>query len=190
MAVYGSLALRFALVWCLICIVSMVRYILQGWFGFRGAHANVWLKLDLRGLLYCLEKVEYAKVEIPSNEHIVELKRIVQSHHKLDGFCFESCADLDEQSMYYNGWKRNHYITNLFVFSTGGRCIMMVLNAPGSLHNSTLAEWGGVYDGLEEIYRRTGAKCCVDSAFMASNNKFLINSAQNFNPVDTPVDLL
>jgi DDE superfamily endonuclease len=103
---------------------------------------------------------------------------------------FESTTDLDEQSMYYNGWKSSHFITNLFVFSIDGRCISAVLNAPGSLHDSTLAEWGGVYQELPDMYERTGGKCCVDSAFSTANNEFLIKSAENYGSVQTPLDLL
>jgi hypothetical protein len=92
---------------------------------------------------------------------------------------FESTTDLDEQSMYYNGWKSSHFITNLFVFSIDG-----------SLHDSTLAEWGGVYQELPDMYERTGGKCCVDSAFSTANNEFLIKSAENYGSVQTPLDLL
>jgi DDE superfamily endonuclease len=176
------------------------EYILQGWFGFTGTHANVWLKFGRRGLLKCLQDHPDAKVMIPSDEHIGALKRVVQERHDrltdvfavADGckFCFESCADLDEQSMYYNGWKCDHYVTNLFVFAVDGRCIMAVVNAPGSLHDSTLAEWGGVYEELEEVYHRTGAKVCVDSAFTSSNNDFIIKSAQNFNSAEVSGDIL
>ena len=176
------------------------EYILQGWFGFTGTHANVWLKFGRRGLLRCLQDDPDAAVKIPTDEVIVQLKAIVKQRHDLledvfavcDGckLYFESCANLDEQSMYYNGWKCSHFITNLFVFSVDGRCIISVTNAPGSVHDSTLAEWGGVYDALEDVYNRTGAKCCVDSAFTSSNNEYLIKSAQNYNSVNSSHELL
>ena len=176
------------------------EYILQGWFGFTGTHANVWLKFGRHGLLCCLQDDPDAAVKLPTDEVIVELKAIVKQRHDLledvfavcDGckLYFESCANLDEQSMYYTGWKCSHFITNLFVFSVDGRCIISVTNAPGSVHDSTLAEWGGVYDALEDVYNRTGAKCCVDSAFTSSNNEYLIKSAQNYNSVNSSHELL
>ena len=52
---------------------------------------------------------------------------------------------------------------------------------PGSVHDSTLAEWGGVYEKLQETFQRTGAKCCADSAFAARDNSFIIRSAQDLN---------
>ena len=92
---------------------------------------------------------------------------------------FQASTNLTEQSMYYNGWQHGHYITNLIVFSACGRIIACVLNVPGSVHDSTLAEWGGIYDKLEETYERTGAICCADLAFASAKNDFIIRSAQD-----------
>jgi DDE superfamily endonuclease len=176
------------------------EYALQGWFGFTGSHANVWLRFGRRGLLIMLENDPDARVEMPSNDKVESLKSIVQARHSLltDVFAiavgmklfFESTSDQGEQGMYYNGWKSAHFITNLFVFSCDCRCISAVLNAPGSLHDSTLAEWGGVYAELEEIYNQTQGKCCVDSAFSAANNPFLIKSSENYGTAQTALDLL
>jgi DDE superfamily endonuclease len=137
---------------------------------------------------------------MPSVEQVQVLKAVVQARHHLltdvyavaDGLklYFESTSDLDEQSMFYNGWKSSHFITNLFVFSCDGRCISAVLNAPGSLHDSTLAEWGGVYAELEDLYNRSGGKCCVDSAFSTVNNTFLLKSSENYSNADTAIDML
>jgi hypothetical protein len=80
--------------------------------------------------------------------------------------------------MFYNGWLHGHYTTNLFVFGVDGRIIHAVLNVPGSVHDSTLAVWGGTYKKLRAVYERTGAICCVDSAFVSQNVPYLIRSAQ------------
>jgi DDE superfamily endonuclease len=190
---------------CLALVLAWFRfrgaeYILQGWFGFTGAHANVWLRFGRRGLYLVLYKDPSAKVMMPTDAKVETLKSIVQARHELltdvfafaDGLklYFESTGDLDEQSMYYNGWKSAHFITNLFVFSADGICISAVVNAPGSLHDSTLAEWGGVYQELEEVYNRTGGKCCVDSAFSTANNAFLVKSSQSYGSADNSLDLL
>jgi hypothetical protein len=92
---------------------------------------------------------------------------------------FEKHSDLDEQSMYYNGWHHCHYVTNVLVFSIDGRIIHGLMNAPGSLHDSTLAEWGGIYKALEEVFVRTRGVCCVDSAFASTNAPYLIKSSDN-----------
>lgn len=49
------------------------------------------------------------------------------------------------------------------------------------MHDSTLAEWGGVYDKLAEINQRTNGKCCVGCPFKATNAKYLVKSAQDMN---------
>jgi hypothetical protein len=68
----------------------------------------------------------------------------------------------------------------LFVFAPVGTIVMCLINAPGTIHNSTMVEWGGVYMKLETIYERTGGKCVVDSAFSKSQNfGCLIKSAQS-----------
>ncbi|CAB9508436.1 unknown protein [Seminavis robusta] len=176
------------------------EYILQGWFGFTGTHANVWLRFGRRGLLCVLGNQPFCKVQIPEDAKIQQLSNAIEAKHPLlkNVFCvadglkltFQQCEDLDEQSMYYNGWTHDHYITNLFVFSIDGFIILYVINAPGSMHDSTLAEYGGVYDKLHEVFERTGGKCCVDSAFTTMSNPFLIKSSQNITTATDAMDLL
>jgi hypothetical protein len=89
------------------------------------------------------------RIEIPSDEKVVELYCLTRLRHPLltdifavaDGLklYFQQCDGLDEESMYCNGWKHDHFITNVRVFSIDGRMIATVTNAPGSLHDSTLA---------------------------------------------------
>lgn len=168
------------------------EFTLQGWFGLTGTPANVWLKFGRRVSLHMLWKNELARVRMPSDEKVAELQAIVKAKHSAleNVFCiadglklhFESADGiLDEQNMCCNGWQCSHYITNLFVFSIDGRIIDAVVNAPGSIHDSTLAEWGDVCDKLERIHERTGGVCCLDSAFAASNAPYLLKSAQDWN---------
>jgi len=45
----------------------------------------------------------------------------------------------------------DHYVTNLLVFAPDGTIIGdCVLNCPGSMHDSELAYFGGVYDRLRD----------------------------------------
>ena len=92
---------------------------------------------------------------------------------------FESCKDLEEQGVYYSGWLHGHFITNLFVFAYDGRIIKAVIYVSGSVHDSTLADWGDVYEELEELYNSTGGKCAVDSAFGMHATPFLIKSGKD-----------
>ena len=150
------------------------EFTLQGWFGFTGTQTNVWLRFGRRMLLKTLLNMPDSLVIFPSDDKIEEYQEAIQGRHDQlgDVYCFadglklsfQSCAGLTEQSMYYNGWQHGHYVTNLFVFGADGRVINAVINAPGSVHDSTLAIWGGTYRKLEEVFERTGAICAVDSA--------------------------
>ena len=165
------------------------EWALQGWFGYTGTHTNVWLRFGRRMLLKCLMKHPDARVKFPTDEEVTVLKGITeQRHYALDDvYCtadglklyFESCKEVEVQGMYFNGWQHDHFVSNLLVFSVCGRIISCVVNVPGSIHDSTMAIWGGVYDALYGVYQRTGGKCCVDSAFASNNNDYLIRSAED-----------
>ena len=175
-------------------------FALQGWFGFTGNHAGVWLKFGRRMLLKTVIKLREAQVIMPDNAKVREYMAIIEKRHPslqnvycvADGLklAFESTDSLDEQSMYYNGWQHGHYVTNLLLFGPDGRIIKAVLNAPGSVHDSTLAEWGNVYEALERIYEETGGKCCLDSAFASTNADYLIRSAQNYHKAKNAAELV
>ena len=135
-----------------------------------------------------ISKEEDAKVKLPDDERVELLKEAIEARHSslVNVFCvadglklpFQSCNGLTEQSMFYNGWTHGHYITNLFVFAADGRIIDAVINVPGSVHDSTLAVWGGTYQKLKALHARTGGICAVDSAFAAKNAPCLIRSGK------------
>jgi DDE superfamily endonuclease len=134
-------------------------------------------------------------VKFPDDDHIKKLMKAVNNRHEslkkvycvADGLKlhFQQCKDLTEQSMYYNGWQHGHYISNLFVFGADGRIINCLTNVPGSVHDSTIAIWGGTYAKLKKVYERTGGLCCVDSAFAATAVPYLIRSGQEVNSAKT-----
>jgi hypothetical protein len=190
---------------CLALVLSWYRFRgaefqLQGWFGFTGTHANVWLRFGRRGLVIVLKKHPMSRVKMPTADKIAELKDACVEKYPLltNVYCvadglklyFEQCEDLDEQCMYYNGWKCDHFIGNLFVFSLDGLIVDCVINAPGSIHDSAIAELGGVYDRLSEVYDRTGGMCCVDSAFCSVSKPFIIKSSDNVLTAANAEDLL
>jgi hypothetical protein len=59
------------------------------------------------------------------------------------------------------------------------------LNAPGTMHDSNLVNYGKVYKKLERVFNKTGAKVVVDLAFHLANNDFIIKSGQNV-PLGNP----
>jgi hypothetical protein len=75
---------------CLALVLAWYRFRgselqLQGWFGFTGTHANVWLCFGRRGLLIVLKKHPMARVEMPSDEKIADLKNACRERHPLLG---------------------------------------------------------------------------------------------------------
>ena len=93
------------------------------------------------------------------------------------------------QRYFYNGWTHGHYVSNLFVFEPDGTIVKMVTNAPGCLHDSTIASLGYVYETLEDINREFNVMTVVDSAFEVTNYDCLIQSGQTL-PADLDGDLL
>ena len=49
---------------------------------------------------------------------------------------------------------------------------------PGCFHDSTIVEWGKIYEKLGHVYEMVGGKCTVDSVFSKTKHDFLIKSSQ------------
>lgn len=176
------------------------EFTLQGWFGFTGGHANTWLRFGRRMLLKALEGEPDALARMPSDEGIEFCQKAMHKRHaSLKNVCcfadglklnFESCDDPEEQGMYYNGWTHGHYVTNLLVFSATGRIIDGVMNVPGSIHDSTLAVWGGTHKRLKKVHERTGGICAVDSAFATNAAPYWIRSARDTNKAHSAAEIV
>ena len=88
------------------------------------------------------------------------------------------------QNMFYNGWTHGHYISCIFVFAPDGKIHICSLNSPGCWHDSTQqADYGGVYDKIEEVFEETGGKVVIDSAFALGQRGYFMKSAQ-LDPMD------
>ena len=59
---------------------------------------------------------------------------------------------------------------------------MYAINAPGTFHDSTMADYR-VYEGMEKIYKDTGVKEVLDSAFKIENKEYIVKSMQQ-DPID------
>ncbi len=81
--------------------------------------------------------------------------------------------------MFYNGWTHDHYVTSVFCFCPNGTIPIAFFNVPGCVHDSQVTEFGKMYDKLEDVYRKTGRKCCVDSAFGSVKRNHLYKSCQD-----------
>lgn len=58
--------------------------------------------------------------------------------------------------------------------------IVCALNAPCAMHDSSIADWVGVYRKLEIIFNACGGRCVMDSAFAKGQFPFLIKSSQDY----------
>jgi hypothetical protein len=130
-------------------------------------------------------------VEIPSCDEINAYKeKIMANFPDLDGvWCvmdglkipIQKPADEATQNAYYNGWLHDHFVGCVFAFAPSGMVVACTLNAPGSWHDSFIAENGGLYAKLESVYEATGGKAVVDSAFSMKRCPFLIKSGKKKN---------
>jgi GT2 family glycosyltransferase len=69
------------------------------------------------------------------------------------------------QNIFFNGWTHGHYVSNPFLFSPDGKVRACYINAPGTFHDSTIANMSTIYDLIDNLYERMGSKIVVDSAF-------------------------
>jgi len=90
----------------------------------------------------------------------------------------ECSSDNNEQNAFYNGWMCDHYVSAVFIFAPDGTIPICCYNynVPGSVHGSTIATIGGIYDKLKVVYNRCGGLCIIDLAFGHTNHPFLIKS--------------
>ena len=97
----------------------------------------------------------------------------------------QQAGDSTIQNNFYNGWTHDHYVSAVLVFCPDGTIPIACFNVPGSVHDSTIAEWGNIYGKLENVYNSPlKGKCSVDSAFSKKKCPFLIKS-QQADPDDT-----
>ena len=175
---------------------------LQTFFGATGTPIGKWLQFGRRIVCLMLENDPLAAVRMPSVDKIEELKSVCNEKFMFlrDAYCvgdglkipIENCGDPAVQNQFYNGWTHGTYITNLFIFSLDGRLIAMIINAPGSMHDSTLAmvkDMSSIYDHLEQIYQLTGGRCVMDSAFASANTDSIIKSAQDCFQGETALEI-
>jgi DDE superfamily endonuclease len=164
-------------------------------FGLTNTPMERWLLFAKVCLLQAL--VNY-KPTMPSGEQCEEyVKAICDRYPHVGRVAFAADGlkmsihpptDYLKQQKFYNGWKHGHYITNIIVFAPDGSIPCCALNAPGCLHDSTIADYGGVYNKLESVYKKYNVKTVIDSAFSLTLGKHLIKSSQ-LDPMDRALAL-
>lgn len=178
-------------------------YILQSWFGFTHTNVSVRIGLTMTILINILKNDKRYSINWPSNVEIDSYKHIIHKHreHLKGVYCFcngfklliDKPINITLQNRYYNKWIDDYYISNLFVFAPNdGKIIFALYNAPGCIHDTTLIEWGSLYELIHETYNRTGGKCIIDSTFVTKNNNnpAIIRSSDNSTLATNPLDIL
>ena len=61
------------------------------------------------------------------------------------------------QNRFFNGWTHGYYINSVFVFTPDRKIRMCLINAPGTFHDSSMADCG-IYKVMERVYRETGVR--------------------------------
>ncbi len=149
-----------------------------------------YLQFGRQIIIKVLKQDPVAKIAMPSLEKLEEYRTLIATHHPviqdvwgtMDGLKIkiEEAPDEITQSRFYSGWKHAHFVTSVLCFAPDGTIPACFYNVPGCSHDSTVADWGGLYSKLERVYDQTGLKCVIDSAFCTTNSNFLIKSSQDY----------
>ena len=127
------------------------------------------LMIQHANLVAILKVDPKSEVHMPDAAEIALLKEAISAKHSLlvDCYCMvdglklylQQAGDSVIQSHFYNGWKHDHYVTNIFAFVPNGSIIACTLNAPGTWHDSTLAHWGPCIPNSKNVGKITMGKC-------------------------------
>jgi hypothetical protein len=146
------------------------------------------MRFGRRLLLRVLREDQNCAVVMPNDN---EIDRFVLSINEkypalpncwgaMDGLklCAKKAGDCQIQNTFFNGWQHSQYISNLFLFSPDGKIRACYINALGTMHDSTMAKRGGVYDKINLLFGERGAKIVVDLAFSSEARQSMFKSWQ------------
>jgi len=144
-------------------------------FGVTHSVLALFLWYSIKLLYKVLKEEPTARIEIPSVEEIMEYQEVISSHFPVlnctwcvvDGLKIpiQKSGDEATQNTYYNGWLHSRFVGDIFVFAPSGVIVACILNAPGSWHDSYIAENGRLYNKLKSVHETTGGIEVVDSVF-------------------------
>jgi hypothetical protein len=165
--------------------------VLQMIFGLTMTNLSTYLRFGRRIVIEVLKNDPDATIRLPADIEMQQyIDAIAGKHpslgaHKVwctvDGLklMLQQAPNSMIQEQFYNGWTHDHYVTNVLCFCPDGTIPIAAFNMPGSFHDSTVAEYGGVYAKLGEMFDKYGVKCTADSAFGGKQYPFLIKSSQD-----------
>jgi hypothetical protein len=60
----------------------------------------------------------------------------------------EQSCDALIQEQYYEGWTHDHYVSSVLCFCPDGMIPIAFIIIPGNIHDSQIADYGGIHDKL------------------------------------------
>ena len=106
------------------------EWVLSCQFGITGNPISLWIRYTMRLLVSILRVTPEARVQLPSDEKITEYQDAIIAKYSLlqDVYCvadglklyLEQSGEFVIQAKFYNGWKCDHYVNNIFVFAPDG----------------------------------------------------------------------
>ena len=165
-------------------------FMLSCLFGITGTAVSIYVRFARSIVIHLLSDHPLAKIALPTNEKVAEYKQVISAKYPLleNVYCvcdvlkisIQAAGQQHVQRRFYNGWQKDHCISNIFVFAPDGTIIAAALNCPGCMHDSQVAELGFVYGKLEEVHERVpgGAVCVMDSAFSSVGRPYVLKSIQ------------
>jgi hypothetical protein len=165
--------------------------VLQMNFGMTMTNLCTYLRFGRRIVVEVFQNDPMATIRLPTASEIRGYMEVIAEKHPhlgtekvwctVDGLklMLEQAPNIMIQEQFYNGWTHDHYVTNVLCFCPDGTIPIAAFNMPGSFHDSTVAEYGGVHSKLDAMYQKYGGKCTADSAFRERSYPFLIKSLQD-----------
>jgi hypothetical protein len=169
---------------------TVPNFMLSCLFGLSGSAVCIYIRFARLIVIRLLQNHPIAKITLPTNDKVAEYKQAIAAKYPLlqnvycvcDGLkiSIEAAGQQHVQRRFYNGWQKDHCISNIFVFAPDGTIIAVALNCPGCMHDSQVAEMGFIYGKLEEVHVRVpgGAVCVMDSAFSSIGRPYVLKSIQ------------
>ncbi|KAJ8503054.1 hypothetical protein ONZ45_g11200 [Pleurotus djamor] len=139
---------------------SMLEISLQQIFALVPTTVSRYVRFARRILLETLRTMPETQICFPKTlEEFQELSDLICERHPLLTGAFASIDGLslltqvsddpELENATYNGWKSDHRISNILVFSPKGLIITAILNCPGSWHDSHVAT--PIYEKLKAV---------------------------------------
>ena len=109
-----------------------------------------WVKVGCSLFLHVLYRDSDAVVRLPTSDDVKFHQSAIGSKYPniekawatADGLknFIQAVGKGNAQNKYYNGYTHGHYINIEFVFASDGKIRIFLLNAPGTFHDSTMAD--------------------------------------------------